>query len=324
MAVEEQTLSRRGMRRGEEFTLSFRGPADRLSYLEPFVSAHAFDPGSTSFEPSRPPDLSYEIVFGGRPRAVPDHASFALPLRIHMVVDLLSTDPEDRPSRRQTRQQRKRVLRYGYGYRFSHSAADFDHFYTRMHVATMRRRHGANARSMSREQAFDTIFMNGALLFVTRDGVDVAAVLCHFRDEVCDARLVGWLDGDDSLLEQEALKTGNHFLLEWTRLHGFESLDFQGCEPFIHKGTFQSKRHLGASVIIPDNDLGRSHIRMTVDRDTRAVRNLLAELPWLGWDAAGQLRPILCHDSANSPSDAEHAYARSPRPLLVDLDEVLA
>lgn len=244
-----------------------------------------------------------------------------LPLRVHMVADL---DPGGGPgvSARERKRQRHRVRSYGYDFEISASDADFALFYDRMHVPTMQARHRDDARSTGRAEAYQALFLAGFLLLVRSGGQPVAGILCRVEGRVCHARLVGWLDGDPVHLRREAVKTGNHFLLSWARGAGFAAVSFQGGEPFLTKGTFQAKRHLGARAEVPGTALGRARVRLLPGRDTPALRDVLARNPAIELTAGGGLAAAYFADAARPPRlDIPYACPGIGAHRLIGLDE---
>lgn len=297
--------------------------------------------------PVDPEDDLIAVVYPADPRggvgdpgvpALVQPGDVVLPLRVHLVAHLApptasgpgAADPTARAgaisagaiSAQERKRQRRRVRAWGYTSAISHDPADFEFFYERMHLPTMDVRHGAHARSTGKAAAFDSLFRQGFLFQVLADdGRPVAAVLCHVDTDVCNARLVGWLDGDPIHLEREALKTANHFLLNWARDAGFSRVDFQGCEPFLRKGTFQSKRHLGTTAEIPRGELGESRILLRCGRDSAALRDLLAAHPVIAVDATRALEPVYFTDHARPPRlDIPHSCHGLRGARMVDLD----
>jgi hypothetical protein len=321
---------------GAKFRFACISDAALLHYIEPFLRWRIFGtrpvrtdcceagsgPGRLA---ARGADLIVAVTLPSLPasRADPGPGRLILPLRVNFVANL-RTRPEDGPvvSPSERKRQRRRVARYGYRYTISTEPRDFAHFYEHMHVPTMAVRHAERARSADREEAFGQLFRNGFLLLVQAQGTAVAGVLCRTDGQVCHARLVGWLDGDPCHLQREALKTGNHFLLDWARSAGFAVVDFQGCEPFLSKGTFQSKRHLGTTLVLPDGALGAARVTLWAGRDSAAVRRVLAANPVVALDDAGALAAVYFFDAGQPPRlDIPHRCHGLGGPTLVDLDE---
>jgi hypothetical protein len=343
-----RTISRTGDRR---LAMTFAGAVPGLTYIEPYLRdrLHPQPPGESSwvmpaaglFDAAWSADA--DLVVAAVPRALvaelPRERSVVLPFRLHLVADLHdagalagrsaggSADPPAGPSARERKRHRRRVRDYAYGYEVSHDPADFDWFYDRLHLPTMAARHGGRGRSVPKEVARRELFDSGLLFFVTSHHERVAAVLCHCDQarRLCNARLVGWLDGDDVHLQREALKTANHFLLQWARDKGFARVDFQGCEPFLSKGTFQSKRHLGVRVVEPPAPLNDLAVWLHVVNDVPAIRDFLVANPPVLLGARGELRPCYFFDAQRPPRlDLGAQCAGLAEATRMDLDALLA
>lgn len=337
---------------GGGFSLACVAREAHLTYIEPFLRGAVFGPGASvrcteraypaDADPAGPPDPDSASAAdlagpadltawvqagdddgtagGGWPA---DGSGLVLPLRVHMVADLGPAGPGISP--RERKRQRRRVRDYRYDFAVTGRDADFEFFYDRMHVPTMRARHGEHARTLGRAQAFREVFRAGFLLLVRSGGQPVAGVLCRADGRTCHARLVGWLDGDPAHLRREAIKTGNHFLLAWAGRAGFTAVDFQGGEPFLTKGTFQSKRHLGARAVVPGTGLGLARVRLTAGRDTPALRDMLARNPALALADDGGLTAVYFADAARPPRlDIGYACPGIADHRVLRLDEFTA
>jgi hypothetical protein len=75
------------------------------------------------------------------------------------------------------------------------------------------------------------------------------------------------------------------------RMQSFLSVaDFQGCEPFLSKGTFQYKKRFGARAVIPDNAFGQWRLLIRTPTLCPSTRQFLVNNPLIGLDAEGQLQ----------------------------------
>ncbi len=321
---------------GGVFTLACVAEEGHLIYIEPFLRDAVFGRGAAV----RCHERELADGEGGGDDADLDGADLTvvaddwagdasaglgglvLPLRVHMVADL---GPGGGPgiSARERKRQRHRIRSFGYDFEISASDADFALFYDRMHVPTMRARHRDDARTTGRAEAYQALFRAGFLLLVRSGGQPVAGILCRVRGRVCHARLVGWLDGDPVHLRREAVKTGNHFLLSWARGAGFDAVNFQGGEPFLTKGTFQAKRHLGARAEIAATALGRARVRLLPGRDTPALRDILTRNPAIELTGGGgDLAAVYFTDAARPPRlDLPYACPGIGAHRLIGLDE---
>jgi hypothetical protein len=238
---------------------------------------------------------------------LPGGAALVLPYRLHLVVDL-SDGWRRRISSRErewlSSQRRKR----DWGWQQATDPAAFDHFYDRMHLPTMDRRHGARTRSEPRGTAYQCLFRDGLLGFVTLDGVRVAGALCHrdTRRSTLTLRLLGVLGGEQRHYAEGALRMCYHLLLEAAERAGMRHLDFGGTESWLSKGIFQWKRKLGPRVVPAPNHLGALRVWWHARRDTPAVRDFLVANPVLEPAGAG-LRAVYFHDEQR-PARLDLAY----------------
>lgn len=282
--------------------------------------------GADEFEAfDRHVDLTFTQI--AREETASPQGSIIMPMRVHMVVSLAGAQPDlaGVVSGEQRRQHRKRVEVHRHRYEITHSVEDFEWFYDRMYVPTMRARHGEAARTTDRSVALHELFGAGHLMLVYAEDLAVAGSVNHVPgpDQV-NARLIGVLDGAQERIRQGAVKSAGHFLLAWAHKHGMARVDFQGCEPFLRKGTFQAKLDFGASPVLPPPPLDRVCLRLTVRSDTLAVRDFLAANPIIALAEDGQLGITTFYDDTHPPSGRK-GLAR-PRALPewhIDLDRFL-
>jgi hypothetical protein len=227
-----------------------------------------------------------------------------LPLRVHMVTDLSdSGDLSTVLSSEQRRQHRRRIRQLGHRYAISTSDDHFDRFYDQMYLPTMAAQHAGAARTTAREVARLNIFRQGHLMLLYADGYDepVAGSVNHIAGSQVNARLVGVLGGAPTLRSSGAIKSIGHFLLAWALERGYRRVDFQGCEPFLRKGTLQAKIDLGAGAEPAPAPLRDVRVRLSVRRDCPGVRELLVTNPMVTVDAAGQLQAVAFRDGNREP-----------------------
>lgn len=271
------------------------------------------------------PDITVEEGQAAETVHRPRSPSLVLPMHVHMVVHL-PTDP-DELSRLLPLKQRAGVRRYtrrhGYEWRVSADEAEFLDFYDRMYVPTVEARHGSRAMRVTREEALERIFRAGNLLLLTANGTPVggSAHVLHPDRGLVVGRLAGVLDGDETHLRQGVVKTLNHRLLEWACAAGYRTVDLQGCEPFPRVGTFRYKALLGAGVVEAPGLTG-FRLRLTVHRDTPAVRDFLTRNPMIVFDEHDRLGAVYFTSEGSQP---EIVHVRHGLSFLriADLDEFL-
>jgi hypothetical protein len=232
-------------------------------------------------------------------------AALVLPFRVHVLAR--TGDGPDGWWQRMSRSERRwssRTLSTGpWALEVATDAASFDHFYDRMHVPTMRARHGARARSETRDTAWDCLFRHGVLAFVTYEGTRVAGLLCRWGPDqrVLTIRLVGVLDGLPEYYRNGAMRATDHLLMGWAAARGVPSVDFGGAEPFLSQGIFQRKRLLASTAVIAPNHFGRLRLWWHARRDTPRVRDFLAANPVVEMTGDRGLRAVYFCDEQRPP-----------------------
>jgi hypothetical protein len=340
--LDQYTLRTTGKTGDVQLSLVYRGPEPAAKLLCPFIEDRLYPAGTPRVHEaiSCGPDVGNSRAGIGEADAdvsirVASMSSFGqavpsrcirMPLKVNFVVEYDTEGaPTTAPSARESKRQSQRVRRYDYAYSLSTSPADFDWFFERMHVPTMRARHALRARGLGMDEAREQIFRTGGFVFfLTSAGQRVAGVLCRSDGVICDARMVGWLDGDPIHLAREAVKSANHFLIDWAGRSGHGLLDFQGCEPFVTKGTFQSKRHLGAQAKLPHRNAERLVAELTVNADKSAIRDFLVENPPVLVAPDGSLAVGFFTDGTRpARTDIPHTCGGIEATAVIDLDGFL-
>jgi len=260
---------------------------------------------------------------------LPRQAALVLPYRLHLVVDLPAEAGgwRQRVSKKERNWFRTQLRSRGWALEVATAGSDFDFFYDRMHVPTMRLRHGERTRSEARDSAYECLFRGGLLAFVTLDGTRVAGALCR-RDRhgtSITLRLVGVRDGAPHYYDQGALRMCYPLLLEWADGAAVRHVDLGGTEAFLGIGIVQWKRKFRPRAILAPNHLGRLRVWWHARRDTAAVRDFLAANPVLELAGERGLRAVYFHDDQRPPRlDLAGGFANVEESRLVNLDEFLA
>lgn len=231
------------------------------------------------------PDADLVAVGCAAPQGsrLPGVAALVLPFRVHALAR--TSDGPGGWCQRMSKSERRwssRTLSTGpWALEVATDAASFDYFYHRMHVPTMQARHGARARSESRDTAWECLFRRGVLAFVTHNGTRVAGLLCRWGagQRVLTIRLVGVLDGLPEYYRNGAMRATDHLLMAWAAARGVPSVDFGGAEPFLSQGIFQRKRLLASTAVMAPNHFGRLRLWWHARRDTPVVRDFLVANP---------------------------------------------
>ena len=146
--------------------------------------------------------------------------------------------------------------RYGLSYRMSTSVQDFDLFYHRMHVPHIKRRYGELSNINPYEEMKKIFVDGGILLFVTKDGQDLAGALSVVKDGSLMFRRTGVLDGDEDAVKGGAQTALYYLQLQYAVEHGLKNVDTMKSAPFLNDGVFRHKSEWGATTL-PDEEFER-------------------------------------------------------------------
>ncbi|ADU68026.1 hypothetical protein [Pantoea sp. At-9b] len=181
--------------------------------------------------------------------------------------------------------ERKRFIRShkdGFSYDISYSNEDFFYFYDKMHAPTMTKRYGEKARSLPRQDAYETLFKKGILFRIFKNGKWVAGSVGQIDTlhKKMNSRLIGVLDGDYRYRADGSQNFVYHSILEWSCHEKFiDIVDFQGCEPFLTKGTFQYKKRFGTEACIPDNVFKELRLLLRVPNENSSAYKFIINNP---------------------------------------------
>ncbi|MFD7168151.1 hypothetical protein [Streptomyces violascens] len=295
---------------GGSLTLGYAGLPEGASHVVPFMEERAAHgapvhrrtrtvPWTDAMEPSGV-DLMTIGAPAERIRSLASAHDLLLPFRIELVVPVVPDVAAMRA--RVSRKERQRVARQrrdlGWALENATAAADFEWFYENVHLPTMRRRHGLATRSLEREIAFQCVFRQGFLFFLTEGRERIAGMLCLFspRTRTLTLRLAGVTHGAQAHYGTSAFAGLYVLILEWAATHGIRAVNLSGCEPFLSKGIFQFKRKLHPRVVRPADHFGAKRLWLRVVRDTPAVRDFLVANPVIAETPGGALEAVYFHD----------------------------
>ncbi|MEU1124602.1 hypothetical protein ABZ371_13795 [Streptomyces sp. NPDC005899] len=309
------------------------GQSHVLPFLRERARAAGLPTGPVTEEPAGHPFPDVDVLLLGcsprRAAALPSTAAVVAPFRVHLV---LPTTEAGRPrpvvvSRKERQRFARERDRRGWELEETRSGADLTFFYHRMHVPTMARRHGDDARSVGLRTARDSILARGVLFFVTENGERRAGMLCR-RDAAgrrLTLRLAGVLDGAAEHYDSGIFMATYLLITRWANDRGIERLDLSGTEPFLSKGILQFKRKLHPRVELPPNHFARKRLWLGVRRDTPAVRDLLAANPVLVLREHGRIEAVYFHDARRpARTDLRWGGLGLDAARYVNLDEFLA
>ncbi|MFV8130202.1 hypothetical protein [Streptomyces syringium] len=326
---------------GESARTAYLGVKEGLTYIAPFVEDRFLteragertapvgdSPGLAKLWPSVDADLAILVAPTDVVDSLAEPGDIRAVSRIHQVVDTSRGHEHVMTqllSRREGR-RRRNAERAGFTYDVSHRDEDFYEFYRTMHVPTMHTRYADRARSVEEEQAFRTLFREGVLFRVLQSGEWVAGSVCHIDREsrTLNARLIGIKGGSDVHREAGAQTYIYYANLDWAASEdSIDTLDFQGCEPFLTKGTFQYKKRFGTTAVIPDNVFGRLRMLIRPNALTPSVRRFLVNNPVIGVSSSGELVAQYFYDQ-NNPlrTDIHHNSPGITDSVSINLDEL--
>ncbi|MFI6439719.1 GNAT family N-acetyltransferase [Streptomyces sp. NPDC050759] len=325
----------------DPLVLAYAGLTDGLSHVLPFLEERRGTEGRrlrrrvrwaelTAARPTAAADLL--AVGAGRDRltahtVTPLRHSLLLPFRINLTVPVPPDAKDVLPGvSRKARQQHAREVRSrSRTLEVVSSDADLVSFYHRMHLPTMRSRHGGAARSVDLGTARRCLFRQGVLFHLCEQGTPVAGMLCRLEGDVLVLRLAGVLDGSGSPYRSGTYMSLYIMIIEWAARNGITHVDLSGCEPFLSKGIFQFKRKLHPEVGIPGNHFAGKRLLLRVLQDRPVVRDFLVANPLLALDARDRLEAVYFHDRERPPRlDLRWECPGIAGHRLEDLDSFLA
>lgn len=324
----------------ERASTAYLGVEEGLTYIAPFVedqflpqqSGERTEPiGEASNLAERWSSIDADVAVLVAPsevvNALAEPGDIRAVSRIHQVVDTSRghQDVMSQLSRREAK-RRRQAEEDGFGYDVSHQDDHFFEFYRSMHVPTMHNRYGGKARSVEEEKAFRTLFQKGVLFRVHKSGEWVSGSVSQIdeRSRTLNARLIGVKAGDDQYRSAGAQNFVYHAILDWAAEEdGIDTVDFQGCEPFLTKGTFQYKKRFGTTAVIPANNFGDLRMLIRPKSLTPSVRRFLANNPVLAEGPSGALVAKYFYDKENAlRSDIPHSSPGITEKSITDLDEL--
>lgn len=174
-----------------------------------------------------------------------------------LVQQVIPTTGEWEDIRKKFSSKKRRIAnhfeeKFGLGYRISTDDKDFRFFYTHMFLPLLTKRYGDLAEIETLEEMRE-FFQKGFLLFVTKDGQDLAGNLCLVEDNVLMLRRAGVLDGDESYVEAGAQTALYYFGLKYANEQGLHAADAMMSASFLNDGVYVTKKEWGA-VVSPSDD----------------------------------------------------------------------
>lgn len=174
-----------------------------------------------------------------------------------LVRQVIPTTGEWEDIRKKFSSKKRRIAnhfgeKFGLGYRISRDDEDLKFFYAHMFLPLLTKRYGELADIETLEE-MRKFFQKGFLLFVTKDGRDLAGNLCLVEDNVLMLRRAGVLDGDEAYVEAGAQTALYYFGLKYANEQGLRAADAMMSASFLNDGVYVTKKEWGA-VVSPSDD----------------------------------------------------------------------
>jgi|GEM_PF-1448297 len=170
------------------------------------------------------------------------------PRWVRMVIDIPpgTTKAEMRSYLNQRQKKNiKKVLNEGIYPIISTRFDDLQFFIEKMHIPTIRTRHGEYAGTPDQKH-YLKLAKKGLLLFhCLPDGTRIAGSLNVLRNKYFYAVFCGFLDGDLQWLEKGALAADYLYIIEYAVENGFRRLDCGEVIPILSNGLYNHKKRWG-------------------------------------------------------------------------------
>jgi hypothetical protein len=237
-------------------------------------------------------------------RKLPRQNAIVLPFYVRMVLNVQGSWEDVRARiHKSVRKNELRLMRkYGYEYEISDREEDFDKFYHKMYMPTIKMRKGDLASPMSVREAYQYFRYGSLLHLIKRDGQHVAGGLSYVEGDLVRFRLMGMLNGDENLIREGALAGCYYAVVHWANREGHRSVVFGDCVPLLENGVFQYKRKWGG--VVTYSDRVHKQVWIRVQRDTPPVRQFFKDNPFIIIDEHGQLQGLIVTDDPDNVPEA--------------------
>ena len=136
----------------------------------------------------------------------------------------------------------KKAKKVGFSFTISHDRKWVDVFFTQFYSPSMLNRHDDDAYLMSKDEMISLINHSGAeFLQISLDNQCVASAIAVHEGEKYSYAKVGWLKGDNALLEQGVTTAIYQHLIERAFELGCKKINLGGTPPFLESGVLKYK-----------------------------------------------------------------------------------
>jgi hypothetical protein len=143
--------------------------------------------------------------------------------------------------------QIRRAQKTDFTYCFSHSKADFDHFYHDMYVPFIKSRHGDRTELASYPDLL-RYFKRGGLILIKHRDQAVAGSVCHMASGICYWLESGVLEADPKLWQQGINTFQLWCNIVWGHTQGAKVFDMGTSQAWRSNGALKKKLQWGARV----------------------------------------------------------------------------
>jgi len=221
--------------------------------------------------------------YAGAEDSQPHTGAFVLPCWVKGEISLApATRPQKLPET--IRSDLRLIKRNRLEYRVARDRAMFDWFYDAMYLPYITKAYPGRAFLMS----YDDMRAHEAtseLVFIHRDGADIAGQIVVHRDGYAQAWSVGVIDGDPAYVKAGALAALYYFVPRYLADTGYARLDVGLSRPFLKDGVLQHKKKWGQRVVAGHEKL----LILRIARGSAAAHEFLRNNPFI-YIADGELR----------------------------------
>jgi hypothetical protein len=175
---------------------------------------------------------------------------FVTPPWIKQVLEDIDRPLEDilASMNRSTRRHIHRLEKQEFTYSFTQSMEDFDFFYHRMYLPTIKSRHKGQGMIVNDYEAVQKDFLTGGLGLIMDNQKPICGGLFRLDGDTFTAQLGGVLDGEVDLVKRRVNVALFWFELNWARAQGAKRYDFGSSRAQTSNGAFEFKRQMGTCV----------------------------------------------------------------------------
>jgi hypothetical protein len=177
--------------------------------------------------------------------------NFVTPPWIKQVLESIDRPIEDllASMNRSTRRHINRLEKQRFTYSLTQKKEDFDFFYYRIYLPTIKLRHEGQGMIINDYESIQKDFMSGGLGLI-KDGHEdpICGGLFCLDGDTFTAQLGGVLDGEAALVKKRVNLALFWYELNLARTLGAQKYDFGSTRAQISNGAFEYKRQMGTCV----------------------------------------------------------------------------